>query len=59
MRKLFTILFVSLSTVMFAQTTDSMGSWIAKVNTTALTDITTFPTIQLSVEKKDLWEIRI
>ena len=48
------ILFVllSISTLTFAQIDEDKSKWIIKWNTTSAIDIITFPTIQLSIEKR-------
>ncbi|MFI5221332.1 MAG: DUF3575 domain-containing protein [Bacteroidia bacterium] len=52
MKQKFLLLFLSISTSVFAQTKENKNNWIIKGNVTSLIDIFTFPTVQLSIEKK-------
>ena len=51
-RQMIVFLFISLSVLAVAQTKENKKPWILKVNATSLIDIFTFPTVQLSVEKR-------
>lgn len=49
---IFLIILLNFQTITFSQENKKQNPWIIKINTTALIDIFSFPTVQLAVEKK-------
>lgn len=51
-KTLFLLILLTCSSISFSQEIRKQSSWIIKLNTTALIDVFTFPTVQLAIEKK-------
>jgi hypothetical protein len=51
MKKLLTIFILTISTLIFAQESKE-NNWILKLNATQLVDVVSYPTLQISVERK-------